>query len=534
MLRLICQSNTGHHEGLYKYDDESVFAGLLYDSELPYLNHVAALKMPEQEVAQHAQQGSEAPDWSGGEEQFGGQRVDSSGEDTPSADSQGSRSQNSDAYVGFTQQDSGLKRLGGSHLQNQFRQASVAPRSAQSSSLNTQTGYNQGLSRSGYTQALSQPAQSSYPSVRSVQSSLVSKPNRRMSSTLFNAPKVPVNNFALSTSIASGSSVSKFSTKKQNNAAISKSSTLPVQQGTQRTSKYPSSSSASVGNPSRESYTLSSASHQSAAPPPARPSYFRQSSATLNQKQAPRSISPKSSIPRAPALHHNSVPMQTSATAAGRKVSLKASKKPSRFSYHHNERSRHNPTKSEAGKPHRSKMFAVTGSEGNYMASSYNRSLPAWPYRPNSGFQQPRSRKVTTSSGAGTSGQQYAPTKIHSIPQRYGGYAIRRLKGPDQNAVSVWKPQLQRPSLAAPPPQRPAPPPQRPSTVAPPPQRPAPPPQRPSLAAPPPRRPSTVAPPPQRPYTAPPQQPASYKPQAQSVHPESKWKRIKPQRLTSE
>lgn len=43
-------------------------------------------QMPEREEAQCTQQGSEAPDWSEGEERFGGQRVDSSGEETPSAD----------------------------------------------------------------------------------------------------------------------------------------------------------------------------------------------------------------------------------------------------------------------------------------------------------------------------------------------------------------------------------------------------------------------------------------------------------------
>lgn len=43
-------------------------------------------QMLEREGAQRAQQGSEAPDWSGGEERFGGQRVESSGEETPSAD----------------------------------------------------------------------------------------------------------------------------------------------------------------------------------------------------------------------------------------------------------------------------------------------------------------------------------------------------------------------------------------------------------------------------------------------------------------
>lgn len=42
--------------------------------------------MPEREGAQRAQQGPEEPDWSEPEERFGGQRVDSSGDETPSAD----------------------------------------------------------------------------------------------------------------------------------------------------------------------------------------------------------------------------------------------------------------------------------------------------------------------------------------------------------------------------------------------------------------------------------------------------------------
>lgn len=43
-------------------------------------------QMPEPEVALRTPQASEAPDWSGGEKRFGGQRVDSSGAKTPSAD----------------------------------------------------------------------------------------------------------------------------------------------------------------------------------------------------------------------------------------------------------------------------------------------------------------------------------------------------------------------------------------------------------------------------------------------------------------
>lgn len=43
-------------------------------------------QMLEREEAQWTRRGSAAPDWSEGKEQFGGQRVDSSGRKTPSAD----------------------------------------------------------------------------------------------------------------------------------------------------------------------------------------------------------------------------------------------------------------------------------------------------------------------------------------------------------------------------------------------------------------------------------------------------------------
>lgn len=42
--------------------------------------------MPERKGAWCTQQGPDEPDWSEGEERFGGQRVDSSGDETPSAD----------------------------------------------------------------------------------------------------------------------------------------------------------------------------------------------------------------------------------------------------------------------------------------------------------------------------------------------------------------------------------------------------------------------------------------------------------------
>ncbi|TNN45084.1 hypothetical protein EYF80_044729 [Liparis tanakae] len=44
--------------------------------------------------------------------------------------------------------------------------------------------------------------------------------------------------------------------------------------------------------------------------------------------------------------------------------------------------------------------------------------------------------------GTGTSGQGFAPSRTYNIPQRFGGFAIRRLKEPaDQKVVGVMKPQ---------------------------------------------------------------------------------------------
>lgn len=43
-------------------------------------------QMPDREGASRTQLGREEPDWSEGEERFGGQRGDSSGDETPSAD----------------------------------------------------------------------------------------------------------------------------------------------------------------------------------------------------------------------------------------------------------------------------------------------------------------------------------------------------------------------------------------------------------------------------------------------------------------
>lgn len=421
--------------------------------------------------------------------------------------------QNGNRYVGFSQQDSGL---GGSYLQNQLRRSSVSPGSAQSSSLNTETavssGYSKGLSSSGYKQTVSQPAQGGYASVRFAQSSSVSKPNWQMSKS--NQAKVPKKqSFSLSASIASGSSLSKYSQNRNDLTDISKKRTWPIQQGTPRDSKYLSSSSASVLSP-RTSYSFTSASHQSAAQ-----KFPSAAAETAYYGQRGNSPSVKSSSlfsAVAPASQRNPVRMQTSASARARRVSSHRSAKastPSHLSSPQNGRIGNNPGQTEVGKPYRSKLFPGTG--GNAQGS-YSRSLPVsnkhsapvgfqprslekptnqrLSYKPSytsteqipsspsslqaswnsrTSTQGARNLPASGSGGAGTSGQRFAPTRTHSIPQRFGGFAIRRLRDPaDQKEESGGKPQQT--------------------------------------------------------YMAPSQQTASYKPQVQSVHQASKWKRMRP------
>ncbi|XP_036949116.1 uncharacterized protein LOC119016874 [Acanthopagrus latus] len=387
-----------------------------------------------------------------------------------SKQAQSSQRQNSNAYVGFAQQQSGQGRLASNYPQNQLRLAS-----AQSRSFNTELAassgrrFSQVYSSGGDTNFHSQPTQSGHSSVRLVQSSSLSKPNwRPAKSNRANAQTSPKNSFGLSTAIASGSSVSKY--KKPNDFAnVSKKRTWPVQQGTAHVGKYVSSSSTAVQSPR----SLSAAQKApSAAAAPA--SYW------------PRSYVPVESSSRfsvgAPALQ-----MQTSATARARRVSShrgsKASK-PSRFSPS-NERSVNNPSQTEAGNRYKSKLFQPTG--GNAQGSQ---SLPA-SQKQNALNVQPRSYTSTKlpaseSSGTGASGQRFAPTRTYDIPDRFGGFAIRRLKEPADQKVSVREPQQSYPTSW----------------------------QSASLKQ------------QRQAHPAPPQQ--AYKPQVQSIHHESKWKRVRP------
>ncbi|TMS18125.1 hypothetical protein E3U43_010451 [Larimichthys crocea] len=461
------------------------------------------------------------------------------------AEAQSSQRQSGNRYVGFSQQDSGLKRFGGRYPQNQLRQA-------QSSSFNTDTAvsssHSQGLSNRGYTQTLSQPAQSGHPSVKLVQSSLLSKPNSRP----VKAQEVPKRKFTgLSTAIASGGSVSQYNKKQSDLTDISKKSTWPILQGTPRARKYPSSSSASVQIPSSESKL---ASHQVAQKVPS----AAETQAYYGQRASPRKSSSLFN-PVSPEQQKSPVQVKTSATARARKVSLsrgaKASK-PSRFSSPQNERIRNNPSQTEAGNPYGSKLFPVTGKESYKPTSTSEqqnsrlgfqpRSLQRLSSKPSytsteqissstSSFQAswnsrssaqgvPGNLLSSGSSQAGAPAKKFAPTRTHNIPQRFGGFSIRRLKEPaDEKQVSIRKPQQtytapSQQSLNVRKPQQTYTAPSQPSLNV----------RKPQQTYTAPSQQSLNVRKPQQTYTAPSQQSVSLQPQAQSVHPQSTWKRIKP------
>ncbi|XP_042362505.1 uncharacterized protein LOC121957792 [Plectropomus leopardus] len=339
---------------------------------------------------------------------------------------QRSQAQNGNTYVGFLQQNSGF---GGSYPQNQLRHGSIS--SAQRPNLETRpaasSGYNQGLSKSGNTKPGSQPTKSGYAKVRLVQSSST---NPKWQTTKFNqvdAQKAPKKFFGLSTAIASGSSVSKYDKSSKKTSAIQQP----------HSSKYPPSSSA---YPPKESYS-SRLNYQSAQTAPAA---AHKSSSLFGQG--------------APLPNTRPVRTKTSASAPARRVSSSrgsGASKPSSFSSFKNEGN--NPSQSEAWKPHQSKLFPVNA-QGSYkptsnsnMASSrvsYSQSLPvsikqSGPLQPRSG--KPTSQRLNSAeqlTGTGTSaGKLFAPTKVHKIPERFGGFPIRRLKDPVDQQESVRKPQ---------------------------------------------------------------------------------------------
>ncbi|XP_034401476.1 uncharacterized protein LOC117739274 [Cyclopterus lumpus] len=354
---------------------------------------------------------------------------------------------NGNTYVGFTPQGSGF---GGSYPQNQLRHASGSLGSAQNSSLNTDpigSGSSQRFPNSGYTQTLSQPAKSGYDSVKLVQSSAQSKPNWRTTKLnwehLQSMPKKRI--FGLSASIAGGSSLSKY-----DQTPISKKRTLPVQQGTPSKSNHRSSSSESFQGP-RESYSFKPYSHQTAAQKALVNTGLMGSTMKYSRPSSGGAAEPR----RIP------VRTKTSASSPARRVSSlrgSAASKPSRFSSLQNERTRNNPSQTEAWERYSSKVVPVNA-----------RNLPA-----------------SRTSSVGTSGQGFASSTIYQIPQRFGGYAIRRLKEPaQQKEVSVGK-TPQQAYVAT---------------------------QRLSLQ--------------QQAFTAPQLSSASSKPKVQRVHPEAKWMMVR-------
>lgn len=372
-----------------------------------------------------------------------------------------SQRQNGNKYVGFSQQASGLGRLGGSYPQNQLRQAS-----AQSSSFNRDTaigsGYSQGLSRSGYAQALSQPAQSGRTSVRVVKSSSLSKPNWR--GTKLNqvkAQEAPKQNFGLSTSIASGSSVSKYSQKQNVLPDISKRGTWPVQQGMPHANNYLSSSSASIQSPSSKS---KSASHQSAAqnvPGAAaetlafygRTGYSPMKSSSLFGPRAPVQMKTSASAPARRVTSHRSSQFPAPQSKPfhvnggyheGYKPSSTSSMTSSHLSYSpslpmSNKQNAHvsfgpeMPTREGLSyKPSYTSTGQIPSNTNSHQVSSNSRNMA----------QGAGSLPASGNSRSGASGRRFAPTIIHSIPERFGGFAIRRLQTPaDQREASVKKPQ---------------------------------------------------------------------------------------------
>ncbi|XP_068432270.1 uncharacterized protein [Clinocottus analis] len=303
------------------------------------------------------------------------------------------RRQDGNTNVGFSQQGSGF---GGSNLQNRLRQASGSPGSAQSSRLITDfvgSGYSRRLPSSGPTQTLSPAAKSGYASVGFVQSRSESKPNwRTTKSKPENQQKMP-KKFSLSASIAGGSSLSKY-----NPTPISKKRTWPVQQGAPSTSNYRSSGSESLQSP-REIYSKP-ASGQSAARKASVNSETPAYTGLQGSSNPMKSSSPSSK--GAAATRRIPVRTKTSASGAARRVSTRRPSAASKRS------------QTESWKPYSSNLVPVNA------------------------LNVPASR----TSSVGSSGQGFAPSGTHQIPQRFGGAAIRRLRKPaDKKEVSVRKSQ---------------------------------------------------------------------------------------------
>ncbi|XP_034082334.1 DNA-directed RNA polymerase II subunit RPB1-like isoform X2 [Gymnodraco acuticeps] len=159
-------------------------------------------------------------------------------------------------------------------------------------------------------------------------------------------------------------------------------------------------------------------------------------------KSSNKDTQKSSSLFGAGAPEPNQTPARTKTSSSVRAKLVSKTDKPSRPS------APKNPSQTEVVNPYKSKLFSgnAGNARGSYkatsMASSYGTSLES--NVGNGPIFKPHSYSTSygsKSSREGTSGKKLAPTKTHIIPDQFGGYAIRRLKAPGQEKVSVRKPQ---------------------------------------------------------------------------------------------
>jgi len=198
----------------------------------------------------------------------------------------------------------------------------------------------------------------------------------------------PIKRLSFPASIASGSSLSKYT-----QSPTSKKRTWPDQHGTQSTSNHRSSSSESFLGPN-DSFKPNS--HQTSAQ--------------------------KSSVNSEPPADTGAMGYSTSMTSS--RLSSAGAAEPRRIPVR---------TKTSASAPAR----RVSSRRG----SAASKQTGAWkPYSSEVVPVHARNRPASGTSSAGTSGQDFAPSITHQIPERFGGYAIRRMKEPaDQKGGSVGK-----------------------------------------------------------------------------------------------
>ncbi|KAK2830067.1 hypothetical protein Q5P01_017998 [Channa striata] len=370
----------------------------------------------------------------------------------------------SDTYVGSSQRDSGLKRLGGSSSQNQFRQASVSKGSAQRSDRETAVlrSPSQRFTSGGLSKTILQPAYKGHASPESVESKMESNPAKQKT----NWPRVPSEkgfeklSFDIYNPIASGSSISKYN-KNQNS------------QTNERKLTWSTSNSASGLSPLSESpsFTSQSAGRRPWSAANKRPADYGQRGSSSSLFSA-----------GAASRQQNSTWLQTSACGLGRRVSSlrhSGASEPSHVLLPQSERTRNNPSQAKAGKPyHNYQLPENRGSSSPTfnMASKhvgYSQDLPLSSHKQNalagrdpfslhtlkslgrgsstcpSAPQAPSSVSfsqashnnrnptqgaqnlpVIRSSREGSSAHRFAPSRAYSVPRSFGGSAIRRLKKP--------------------------------------------------------------------------------------------------------